>query len=341
MSVNNSDFTGAFKSDKIAEIMDRRRALSANQEWVVDKIFPAGAMHLIGGPSGVGKTTWLFQMLHEWEQSQPLFGEYASHPMPWVYISCDRSMREMQQTLVRLGYENWSFESYALEELIWDQQLKKCKDPNFTDHILHKFPHAKLVVLEGLQAVMPDKDKNRSQNKAELIWAMEQRHILSEKNRTVIATTHNPKVQQLVANVDERSKFLGSQGFIGSCSTMIGFEKGSNPEDRNVTIMGRNFADIKLGYTQSKENSGRFVLHGNDGRVIHTEEDDFIAFMTWCQLQSDPFTVKQATEYLMLLKVSLATVNRWLDRLVVEGTLERFKDPQDARRFLYRPLSRK
>ena len=337
MSDENSKFKGAFESDEITAIMERRRKLSASQEWIVDKIFPAGAMHLIAGGSGVGKTTWLFQMLYEWEQALPLFGEYASHPCPWVYIACDRSLGDMQLTLERIGLGDWEFEAHSLEELLWDQQLKTCRDPNFADHVLRKFEYAKLVVVEGLQAVMPDRSRSRSQNKEELLWALEQRHILAEKGRTVIATTHNPKlVQTQGASVDERSKFLGSQGFIGSCSTMISIDKGKMEEDRNMIIMGRNFPDIHLSFSQKPENNGRFVLEGVGRKAVVTESDDRVQFMTWAQAQYE-FTVKDSVACGMRMGVSDATVERWLRQLVEEGVLVRIQDPQDKRRMLYRP----
>lgn len=323
---------GAFTSPQIDEITARRKQLEESQEWIVDRIFPSGAMHLIGGPSGVGKTTWLFQMLYEWEQGLQLFGEYKSNPCPWVYISADRSIREMQQTLARIGYGDWQFEAYALEELIYIPSRKCCEPPDFTKHVLDKFPYAKLIVMEGLQAIMPDHSKNRSQNKQELLWALEQRLVLSSNNRTVIATTHNPKVGANTMQTDERSKFLGSQGFIGSCSTMIGIEKGKSPESRLVTVMGRNFQDMHLTYSCSNDTNGRFVLESIGHEAIVNETDEKIKFSTWCQTQHVAFSAKDAIACGMRMGISDSTVERWLLELAGVGALEKVRE---GKKYLY------
>lgn len=328
----DTPFRGGWTSPAIDKVAEQRRSLEASQEWIVDTIFPAGAMHLIGGPSGVGKTTWLFQMLYQWDQGLPLFGEYRSNPVPWVYISCDRSMRETTQTLARLGYSHWKFEAYALEDLIYDSKTKKCKLPDFTSDVLERFPYAKLIVVEGLQAVMPDNSKARSQNKTELLWALEQRFILGAGNRTVIATTHNPKINQLgTANNDERSKFLGSQGFIGSCSTMIGFEKhAQNPQHRNVTVMGRNFGDMHLQY--SIGDHGEYVLEIAGGEIAETEDDRRLQFQLWLQAKS-PVVVKDAKQRWSDLNLgSVTSFERFINKLKADGTLESVVDTSGDKR---------
>jgi hypothetical protein len=347
MRNNNDDssdelFKGAWESGAIDAVTTRRKELVASQEYVVDQIFPAGAMHLIGGPSGVGKTSWLLQTLYEWEQGHKLFGEFKSRPCPWVLINCDRSLREMNQTLIRLGLGHWEFESYALEDLIYDPATKRCKSPDFTIDILQRFKYAKLIVVEGLQAVMPDNSKTRSQNKQELLWALEQRYVLAQGNRTVIATTHNPKVAAMGAPAnDERSKFLGSQGFIGSCSTMIGFEKHPKIDYmRSVTVMGRNFADIKLQYSSTKENQGRFVLESIGDNAVATDEDNETFLALWATSQPGAFTITDAVTYCMRndIELSESSVERWLrnEAQSPEGKLERFRV---GKRYSYRKRS--
>ena len=339
-SSDEPKFRGARQTPAISAVTARRKELLRTQEWIVDKIFPAGAMHLIGGPSGVGKTTWLMQLLYDWEQGKKIFGKYQSNPCPWVMVNSDRGMRETTQTLERLGLGDWEFETYALEDLIYDQKTSKCKSPDFTLDILNKFPHAKLIVVEGIQAVMPDMSKTRSQNKNELIWALEQRRILTDGNRTVIATTHNPKVTNNGApSNDERSKFLGSQGFIGSCSTMIGFEKGSNPlvDSRLVTVMGRNFKDFKANYSVGKEN-GEFILESFGDEIVQTDDDKDLALTLWALAQKEPFSVQDARAEVMrnALDMSESTIQRWLRKQAEapDGRLEKLKD---GKRMLYRP----
>ena len=295
-------FEGAWDSEAIQAAWQKLLEYDANQTFVVDKIFPAGAMHLLGGPSGAGKTTWLFQMLYEWEQKKKLFGEYQSNPCPWVYISSDRSMRETAQTLKRIGLLHWRFEAYSLEDLLAVNKTTKHLDsPDLIKHVIgnEKFKHAELFVIEGLQALMPNVPKGQSQNKAELVWAMQSRRILSPTNKTIIATTHNPKQTSGPgqSSSDERSKFLGSQGFIGSCSTMIGFEKDEKDKDlRKVVIMGRNFKDILQTYRLDE--NGKFVLELSNGEDMNPEETEELQFAIWLREQpGGSATRKDAWDY--------------------------------------------
>lgn len=315
---NDRDWQGAFDGDGIKETRRKRDEYQASEKWVVDPIFPAGAMHLIGGPSGSGKTTWLLQQLWEWEQGLPLLGKYKSNPCSWVYICCDRSLRETTKTLHRLGYHNWDFEAYALEDLL-PQINGRVKPPDLTDHIMKRFPNHELFVIEGLQALMPDVAKGRSQNKQELLWALDLRLILGPQNKTIIATTHNPKVN-VAGGVtqDERSKFLGSQGFIGTCSTMVGIEKHPKKDDqRNVKIMGRNFADIQVLYT--RDNRGMFQLEGIDGETVESETDQDVGLLTHAGVLKE-FTAAQMHDRVGT-GTSLKTIRRTLHRLVEQGLL--------------------
>jgi hypothetical protein len=321
--MDNNDWQGAFESNAIDETMRRRREFEANEKWIIEPIFPAGAMHLIGGPSGHGKTTWLLQMLHEWEQGLPLIGKYKSNPCPWVYVCCDRSLRETTKTLQRLGYHNWRFEAYGLEDLL-PTAGGKVKLPDITDHVLKRFPDVDLFVIEGLQALMPDVSKGRSQNKQELLWAVDLRNILGPQNKTIIATTHSPKVAAAsTIDQDARSKFLGSQGFIGTCSTMVGIERDAKAKDTiNAKIMGRNFADIDLKYT--RDSRGMLQLEtsmGPDGKEVYESEDDReIAIITFAQNTSE-FTAAQCRTALVKLDIGRTTMYRILVKLVEEGIL--------------------
>src|SRR4051812_25576556 len=71
-------------------------------EYLVDKLLPKYQLHLIGGPSGAGKTTWLFQQIEEWRNGRDVLG-HKSNPEPFVYVACDRSIDNLEQTRLRTG----------------------------------------------------------------------------------------------------------------------------------------------------------------------------------------------------------------------------------------------
>ena len=348
---SDKNWLGAFTGEEVDATLKRREEHKATERWLVDPIFPAGAMHLIGGASGSMKTTWLLQQLWEWEQGLPLFGKYKSNPCPWVYITNDRSSRDTNRTLQRLGYHKWGFVEHAIEDLLPSIKVPGMNDiemigkvPDFWQHIFPKFPWAELFVIEGLSSLLPDIDKGRSQNKQEQIWGINIRKYLGPTNKTIIATTHSPKVQAASGmSTDDRSKFLGSQALIGGCSTMVFIEKDPKTDKRAVKIMGRNFSDINATYTPDTT-SGKLILEcssGKDGNTYYeTDDDRELAIIGYAQSVSQ-FTIPEMVKALTKLDISRSTARRVCLKLAMDGVLEVRQEGGETAplTFLYKPVT--
>jgi RecA-family ATPase len=72
--------------------------------YLIEDLLPTHEVHLLAGPSGAGKTRWLFQMLLEWQQGLPVLGK-KSYPCEWVYVSGDRSRDSVTRTLGGMGID--------------------------------------------------------------------------------------------------------------------------------------------------------------------------------------------------------------------------------------------
>src|SRR5271165_3311154 len=140
--------------------LDERIESRKTEKWVIDKIIAAGTINLISGTSGSGKTTFLLQLLKQWELGQPVLGGYQSFPCKWIYISCDRGTLETDRTMRRLGLGDWECQIYSIEEVCTE-------DPNILT-LYQRFPAVDLFVIEGIQSCIPD--TKGSQNRAEMIW---------------------------------------------------------------------------------------------------------------------------------------------------------------------------
>lgn len=302
--------------------MAYRKQLRAAQRFLIDPILPAGALHLIGGPSGIGKTTWMLQLLKDWSEAKRILGQYESHPVPWVYISCDRSTSETDATLKRIGLQDWDCPVYAIEEIADEPSIEV---------IINRFPKAELYVIEGLQSLLPDGRGN--QNRADMIWAMKVRKQLLAKGKTIIGTTHSPKKKWGEQFGDGRSSFLGSASLHACFSTMISFDLPKSAreskvpvetDDREITIMGRNFRDIHVNYT--RDSSGRFTLMDS---AIEAE----IAFDTFFSLipAGKDVTSKELQAKAKQYGMSRASLFRWLQ--------EQLEPERDTQRNIVRPAA--
>lgn len=70
---------------------------------IVDGIFPEQTIHLVAGSTGAGKSRWLLEWLADWQQGKPVIDGRQSNPVPWLYVSGDRSEKEATATIVDLG----------------------------------------------------------------------------------------------------------------------------------------------------------------------------------------------------------------------------------------------
>jgi hypothetical protein len=108
-------------------------------DYLIDKILPAGETHLLAGPTGAGKTRWLFQMLLQWQAGLPVLG-HRSHPVPWVYIAADRSISAAKRTLDDMQIDMKQINCIPA----WDRQMTLGQ---ITDAI--KAENAQLAVFEA------------------------------------------------------------------------------------------------------------------------------------------------------------------------------------------------
>jgi hypothetical protein len=328
-----------------------RRVLRQREKYLIYPILPNGSFHVTTGPSGIGKTTWWFQTLHDWERGDDILG-FKSNPVPWVYISLDRGLSETDRTLRRIGLEDWDIPAYDMSELIPKNTEGRIDLEPHLDQIIRAFPDAEMYFIEGLQGLVPTLKRGESQNKAELLFCMRMRHELLDHGKTIIAVTHSPK--GVIAS-NNRESMLGSQALIGAASTIIHFGtpdgtdgKKLSPDQtdsRLVTVMGRDFADIRLTY--DRKPNGCFELKEKattkpDSTGEHTEPDTEV-FETYAdklmvmrmKLNSVPIQTilkkKEFYEWGFALGLSAPLVDQWLKTLVATGVLLK-EGPQNYRR---------
>lgn len=236
--------------------IDRRLSLRPSDSYIIDPIFPNAAMHVISGPPDIGKTTWLYQILYDWERGKAVLGGCKSNPCDWVYVALDRSLRDADRTLRRLGMDSWNMPAYAIEEVIDRNASKKIDIEPSIFRIVDKFPKCELFVIEGLQMLLPNVGRGQSLNKAQGMWVIKLRDEILNKGITIIAVNHTPKSSDAA---HDRENMLGSQGLIGGLGTTITFGLPADSSGKAQGMLGPSQTDQRL-VTVMPKNTPRLYL---------------------------------------------------------------------------------
>jgi RecA-family ATPase len=315
-----------------------RKQLEENDYYIVSPIFPCGALHLVTGDSGMGKSSFLLPVLYDWSLGNAVLGGMVSHPCEWVYISMDRSLRDLNRTLRRIGLGDWDIPAYPIEELCNIEENTTNLIAPTIEHIVKQFPNAKLFVLEGLQTILPNTSRGQNQNKAESLWMLQLRSTVLNRGITIIATEHIPKGNDSGPARSKRNKALGSAALIGACGTVVTvsfpdstqFNKTNEyTNERVVHVTGPNFADITMEYT--RDEAGRFILEATrSGIEVYTHAtDEDLTIQIDAQLSAwasdKPVTTTLLTAWGRVTNMSDSQLYRWTRKQVTCGRLEQIR----------------
>lgn len=88
-------------------------------------IIPFGTVTLVGGASGVGKTTMLAEWCARWRDGRPICGHPTNPPTAFCYISADRPWLEYQPMFTAAGFPDIPHYALAQDPTISLADLRK------------------------------------------------------------------------------------------------------------------------------------------------------------------------------------------------------------------------
>jgi AAA domain len=208
----------------------------------------------MAGPTGAGKTTWLFDMLMRWEKGQDVLG-CRSHPVPWFYVAGDRSIDGMNRTLDRMRIPRDQFPTLAA----WDQQMTFQQIMGAV-----KDADAKLAIIEGFGQYV-DSPGHTQQVRNFLQSAC---NICKTDGTTILGIVESPKMKPRDRYENPRQRVSGPAAWGHHTETIFLMEpadtsKADNP-DRTLTVCPRNSAVMVVPYT-FRFGHLELVLHGKNG----------------------------------------------------------------------------
>lgn len=223
------------------------------QDHLVDILLPKHEVHLLGGPSGAGKTRWLLHQLLRWADGEDFVG-FHSYPVPWVYVAADRSVSAVQRTLRGMGINPGNI----LAINAWDKQMSESR---ILDAIQASKCH--LAVWESFGSFV-DPPGQGAQVKPFLGRMCK---FCREYDKTIIGVMESPKQKPYERYANPRQRISGAAAWGHFSETIFlveqdDFEKVETP-DRTLHVCARNAPAMKIALA--------FDLQG---RLLPIEQDD-------------------------------------------------------------------
>lgn len=212
--------------------------MSESPEFLIEGILPANEVHLLGGSSGSGKTTFTFQVfLAEWQQGNAIF-DHKSNPVPYSYVSLDRSRSSVTRTLQRLGLVE------QITRLICQEDLpEECLTVTpLLREVLKVHADSKLIVIEGFQLLAGEKGNGYTSVARSLKSAA---RLCSKHQLTIIGICHSPKMKIDEGFQHPREMLLGSVSWGAYSDTVITLNLDEMTGIINIHVMPRNAAAEK------------------------------------------------------------------------------------------------
>lgn len=202
---------------------------------IVETIFPGQRLHLIGGASGAGKTTWMMQFLESWRRGEPIYGN-KSNPSEFIFLSYDRAEDDFEETCERMKIDPATYNFVAPKKSDFRMEFL-----NMLGKLSKANPAARLLVVEGLSVKTPMGKINDPCVVGP--WLREIGDACKEYELTILGSLHTAKTKEKDGYRAPRAKLSGCAAWAGFASTVIVLEEqGADTENsrRTLFILPRN-----------------------------------------------------------------------------------------------------
>jgi hypothetical protein len=272
------------------------------RRYLIDKILPARQVHLIGGPSGIGKTRWIVHLLKDWLEGKPVLG-FKSHPEKMMYFATDRNEESLEET----------FQALDIGTLFpWKSLLNTTQS---IDEIIKSHPDVKLFVFDPIMLFVPDYKYIDYGTVATFLRNLTK--LCVKYDVTIIGVVHTAKMKEGALFVNPRERLLGSAAWGAYAETLFilgsnDFEHPEKSKIRNVNVLPRNSAEFVIHW---KFNSHGIPTPCNAPAPSYEESPSFSIFLSHIPENSD-LTTKELQKIATDLSISQATFFRHLKKAV-------------------------
>ena len=215
-----------------------------------DGWFPLGDISLIGGASGTGKTSFIFDMLHR-QRDKKLVLDHTTFGYSFHVLAYDRGKNSVARTLRRLRMSPIDIPMTPLPLAFGSNAVQ-----NIINEIEKMTPTPNIIFVEGLDMLIDDANK-----KAVVSPFMRQlQEVAAHFHTALIGSVGAPKTKRGEDYAAKRDHLSGSEAWGRNCETVAILEfseddDGTAPQ-RSFTVLPRNAPAEKFSL---QFESGRLV----------------------------------------------------------------------------------
>jgi len=289
------------------------------EESYFEGLFPKGQVHLIGGPSGAGKTTVAFQI---YKALSNIDGEWLGRktvPAAWAYISGDRASNSVRITQRRLGVD---FKVFSLVDLgMVGEDLITAVMPRLTKFYGYR---PNFIYIDGFTGMCPQAKINDYGTVSK--WLATLQMFCQRKNITILGAVHATKTKEGERYTNPRQRVAGSVAWAGYSETIVVVEPPEGDKDdghRKILLLPRNSVSDTVGMEFNQAGDLQVSTSSNDakgaeqfvlGNIVAQEikpGEEFYYLRIWTKAKEKG--------------VNRRTFDRWLAKEVENGVLVRVK----------------
>jgi hypothetical protein len=279
------------------------------RRYLIDKILPARQVHLIGGPSGIGKTRWIVYLLKDWIVGNPILG-FGSHPEPVMYFATDRNEESLEDT----------FEPFKINGSFRWQSLLNSNET--IEQIIKANPDVRLFIFDPIMLFVPGFKYIDYGTVATFLRKLTAHCV--KYDVTILGVVHTTKAKENALLVNPRERLLGSAAWGAYAETLfiLGCDNLNTPEEaqiRNVHVLPRNAAEFRI-----------FWKFDSEGIPIPTSNPADIEERYQAFIEAIPAGVTYNTQALLeiakKLGISRSSCYEYLKRGVKDMNLEKVRE---------------
>jgi hypothetical protein len=289
-----------------------------------DGWFPRGDISLIAASSGVGKTTWMFEVLERQQLGLPIY-EHSTNQLPYLVLLEDRSERSLTRSLQRMQINKNTLPYARLGEgslaTAVQRELLKCP------------VMPAVVFIEGIDLLGDAKEGHKVSQELKLLQQVAEHYHIA-----LIGSTGSPKQRPKDHYISLRDQVIGSTVWARKTETIVILQREHGKETDDITIatvLARNSRPEQF-YLVFEPDTGRLRALTEEEYVARQNQQEFKELLAWI-FQRESFTQGEVRR--AFPKMSGLTLAKRLETLLSSKTILPDGKSGKSRRFIVPSVS--